>query len=122
MNRRALLLALPTALFAGAAVARLGPGVTQRFTVYGHITHQDGSPAAGVRVLVIVAAGRMASVIHTDADGWYRRVLLVGDKDLGKVFEVKAAGKTVQVKVEFDPKDTTTERGARVDFTVPPKG
>ena len=94
-------------------------GVDHRFTVWGEITFEDGTPAVGTAVHVIVAAGTLRNRVNVDADGWYRKVLVVVDADLGKVFDIKVGRQVRRVEVAFDPTDTTTERGQRVDFVIP---
>ncbi len=92
--------------------------VDQRFTVWGQVTYSDGTPAPGESVVVVVAAGRDAVRLRSDAEGWYRKVLAVENHDRGKVFDVRVRDLTEHVVVEFDAADVTTERGKRVDFVI----
>lgn len=113
----AFLLAATLVLFTvQAAATHL---VDQRFTVWGQVTDADGKPVPDKRVAIIVAEGYSIERVSTNADGWYRKVLAVSDKDRGKVFDVRLGERKVQVTVEFDPEDHETERGERVDFILP---
>ena len=111
------LLSLGLTLLAAPALAT--HRVDQRFTVWGQVTDANGAPVADHRVRIIVADGFSVEQVRTNADGWYRKVLAVSDADLGKVFDVQVGLEKVRVKVEFDPGDRETERGSRVDFTLP---
>lgn len=114
----ASVLSLAMALLLAAPVSATHR-VDQRFTVWGQVTDAAGNPVDEQRVDIIVADGYSIQRVRTNVEGWYRKVLAVTDADRGKVFDVRLGQQRKQVKVEFDPEDHDTERGQRVDFTLP---
>ncbi len=117
-RRRVIVVLAIAALLAVAAPAEATHRVDERFTVWGKITYTDGAPVPDQTVLVVVAAGRDAVRVRSDAEGWYRKVLAVGNADRGKVFDVKVRDMVTHITVEFDPLDVKTERGKRADFVI----
>lgn len=117
--RRLLAAALAClALLLTGAPAEATHRIDQRFTVWGKVTYSDDAPVPDQTVLVVVANGRDAVRLKTDAEGWYRKVLSVDNSALGKVFDVKVRNMIEHVNVDFDPEDVHTERGKRVDFVI----
>lgn len=89
-----------------------------RFTVWGEVLGSDGQPVSGETIIFTVTGDTPIGSVVTDDRGRYRVVLHVHDQDLGKVFDMIVRGTRTTVEIQFDPADTTTERGRRVDFTV----
>ncbi len=102
-----------------ASAAHATHEIDHRFTVTGRVTYEDGAPAVRKRVSILGGDEKELGLVFTDDNGVYGTVLHVHDSDLGKVFDLKVKDQKMKVRVDFDPADKTTERGARVDFVIP---
>ncbi len=102
-----------------ASTAHATHKIDHRFTVTGRVTYEDGAPAVRKRVSILGADEKELGLVITDDNGVYGTVLHIHDSDLGKVFDLKVKDQKMKVRVDFDPADKTTERGARVDFVIP---
>lgn len=89
-----------------------------RYTVWGEVTYEDGTPASGVTVRLTVEDGASLGETRADSRGRYRVLLHVHNQDLHKVFEMHVNDVSRKVRILFNPADRVTERGQRVDFTV----
>ena len=95
-----------------------------RFTIYG--TLRDGSTFPGIPLPdqeVVVQDAKTKQIMQhgvTDGEGKYSLLLHVHNGDVGKVFQIQAAGISKQLALQFDPSNTTTERRALVDLIVFP--
>lgn len=93
-----------------------------RYTVWGEITYEDGTPAADIAVRLLVANGQPLGSVQTDNNGRYRILLHVHNQDLNKVFDMRVNNVTRKVRLLFNPNDKQTERGQRVDLVVKREG
>lgn len=93
-----------------------------RYTVWGEIKYEDGTPAADVTVRLMVRGGAPLGQVATDNSGRYRILLHVHNEDLYKVFDMKVNNVTRKVRILFNPEDQKTERGQRVDLVVKREG
>lgn len=101
-----------------AAPAAATHEVHHRFTVWGKVSFEDGTPLGKETIYLTVKNGTPMGTIDTDENGRYRLVLHVHDKDVNKVFDMTVRNATQKVRLDFDPADHETERTRRVDFTV----
>ncbi|NCF82262.1 MAG: hypothetical protein GWP74_11700 [Proteobacteria bacterium] len=93
-----------------------------RFTVWGEIKYEDGTPAAEIVVHLMVKDGAPMGEVKTDKNGRYRLVLHVHNEDVYKVFDMRVNNVTRKVRLLFSPHDLQTERGQRVDLVVKRQG
>ena len=89
-----------------------------RFTVWGEIEYEDGTPAAELVVQLMVKDGVPMGEVKTDYRGRYRIVLHVHSEDVYKVFDMRINDVTRKVRLLFNPGDRQTERGQRIDLVV----
>lgn len=89
-----------------------------RYTVWGEITYEDGTPASEVTVRLLVKDGAPMGEVSTDEQGRYRILLHVHNEDVYKVFDMRVNNVTRKVRLLFNPNDRQTERGQRVDLVV----
>jgi hypothetical protein len=90
--------------------------VDHRYIVLGYVRDGAGRPARGRDVQVVREKTGLSYRTKTEADGFYVLVVHLHDEDPGDVLEVTAAGAAIRVQARFDPRDTATHRGTRVDF------
>ena len=100
------------------SAARATHEVHHRYTIWGDVMFEDGTPLAKETIHLTVKDGTPMGTLETDEEGKYRLVLHVHDPDVNKVFDMRVRDVKKKVRLEFDPKDHETERGQRVDFTV----
>jgi hypothetical protein len=93
-----------------------------RYTVWGEITYEDGTPAAQVTVQLLIEDGSSMGEVKTDAGGRYRILLHVHNEDVYKIFDMRVNNVTRKVRLLFSPNDLQTERGQRVDLVVKREG
>ena len=122
ISRLALIPArLGAGVFLGAVLATTAGAtheVYHRYTVWGEVLYEDGTPLANETIHLTVRGGTPLVTIDTDEKGRYRLVLHVHDPDVNKVFDMTVRDVTQKIRLEFDPKDHETERGKRVDFEI----
>jgi len=93
-----------------------------RYTVWGEIKYEDGTPAAEVVVELLVKDGSSMGEVKTDISGRYRILLHVHNEDVYKIFDMRVNNVTRKVRLLFSPNDVQTERGQRVDLVVKREG
>lgn len=93
-----------------------------RYTVWGEVTYEDGTPASGVTVRLTVKDGTPLGETKTDSRGRYRVLLHVHNQDLRKIFDMHVNDVSRKVRILFNPSDRATERGERIDLTVERQG
>jgi hypothetical protein len=93
-----------------------------RYTVWGEIKYEDGTPAAEITVRLLVKDGAPMGEVKTDQQGHYRILLHVHNEDVYKVFDMRVNNVTRKVRLLFNPNDRQTERGQRVDLVVKRQG
>lgn len=122
ISRLALFLTrLGTGVFLGAVLATTAGAtheVYHRYTVWGEVLFEDGTPLANEIIHLTVRGGTPLGTIDTDEKGRYRLVLHVHDPDVNKVFDMTVRNVTQKVRLEFDPEDHESERVKRLDFTI----
>jgi hypothetical protein len=96
--------------------------IEHRYTVWGEITYEDGTPAAQVTVQLLIEDGSSMGEVKTDAGGRYRIPLHVHNEDVYKIFDMRVNNVTRKVRLLFSPNDLQTERGQRVDVVVKREG
>jgi len=87
-----------------------------RYTIEGYVSNADGTPRPQELVAVMDRPDTRLGVAHTGSNGWYRIQLHLHHSDLGRLLTVEANQVRRQIRVTFDPQDTTSERRHRVDF------
>lgn len=93
-----------------------------RYTVWGEIKYEDGTPAVETTVQLLVQDGASMGEVSTDKQGRYRILLHVHNEDVYKVFDMRVNNVTRKVRLLFNPNDRQTERGQRVDLVVKRQG
>ena len=114
---------LPGVLALAAMLLLAGPAaathkIDHRYTIWGEITYEDGSPAAGVTINFTVKDDVALGETKTDPKGRYRVLLHVHNEDLYKIFDMRVGNVTRKVRILFNPSDRTTERGQRIDLSI----
>jgi hypothetical protein len=109
-------------LLLGAASANATHKTEHRYTVWGEIRYEDGTPAADIAVRLLVKGGQPLGSVQTDNNGRYRILLHVHNPDLNKVFDMRVNNVMRKVRLLFNPNDRETERGQRVDLIVKREG
>lgn len=112
----AALVVVGALIFAGPAAAT--HKIDHRYTVWGEITYDDGTPAAGVTIKLFVKDGVPLGETKTDPQGRYRVLLHVHNEDLYKVFDMQVNEVKRKVRILFSPADRQTERGQRIDLSI----
>lgn len=97
-------------------VVRAEHTVDHRYTIEGYVRNADGTPRPHEVVAVTDRPDTRLGVVSTETNGWYRIQLHVHNSDLGRLLTVEANHVTRQIRITFDPQDTTSERRHRVDF------
>ena len=105
-----------------AAPAHATHKIDHRYTVWGEIKYEDGTPAAGVAVHLLIKDGEPLGEVVTNEEGRYRILLHVHNEDVYKVFDMRVNNVTRKIRLLFNPNDRETERGQRVDLVVKRKG
>ena len=109
-------------LLLGVQSANATHMVHHRYTVWGEIKYEDGTPAADVAVRLLIKDGKPLGEVQTDQNGRYRILLHVHNEDLYKVFDMRVNNATRKVRLLFNSNDRNTERGQRVDMVVKRQG
>ena len=105
-----------------AAPAHATHKVDHRYTVWGEIKYEDGAPAVGVAVHLLIKDGAPLGEVITNEEGRYRILLHVHNEDVYKVFDMRVNNVTRKIRLLFNPNDRETERGQRVDLVVKRRG
>ena len=87
-----------------------------RFTVDGYVCGPDGKPIPEAPVLVKDTRVSVGATVYTDANGYYKTILHLHNDNVGDPLLIEAGKERQERKIEFDPKDTETERTLRVHF------
>lgn len=87
-----------------------------RFTVDGYVCGPDGKPVAETPVLVKDTRVSVGATVYTDANGYYKATLHLHNDNVGDPLLIEAGPERQERKIDFDPKDTETERQVRVHF------
>ena len=90
-----------------------------RFTIYGYVYDDTGTPRPGT-VVVRDTADNVLGTTATSSSGYYRIRLHLHDSDLGEKLFVRSEAGQRELIVKFDPNNKTTERMAEVNFGVIP--
>jgi hypothetical protein len=96
--------------------------IEHRYTVWGEIKYEDGTPAADIPVRLLIKDGAPMGEVNTDSNGRFRILLHVHNEDVYKVFDMRVNNVTRKVRLLFNPNDRQTERGQRVDLVVKREG
>lgn len=86
-----------------------------RYLIFGAVQDASGQPRANQKVEVVDGDTTLAST-QTNSQGEYRVTLHLHDEDLGRRLNVVTGDKRIQITVQFEAGDKTTQRGHRVDF------
>ena len=87
-----------------------------RFTVDGYVCGPDGKPVAETEVLVKDTRVTVGATIYTDDAGYYKTTLHLHNDNVGDPLLIEAGKDRQERKIDFDPKDSETERRLRVNF------
>ena len=91
-----------------------------RFTIYGYVYDDTGSPRPGT----VVVKGRADNILGTTAtssSGYYQVRLHLHNSDLGEKLIIRSEAGQRELIVKFDPNNKTIERMAEVNFgAIPP--
>lgn len=109
-------------ILASATPANATHKTDHRYTVWGAIKYEDGTPAAEITVRLLIEDGASMGEVSTDAQGRFRILLHVHNEDVYKVFDMHVNNVTRKVRLLFNPNDRETERGQRVDLVVKREG
>jgi len=90
--------------------------VFYRYVVLGYVKDAKGNPKSEKEVKLVREKTGLAYYAETDAQGFYRVVARLEDKDLGNRLQVTVDGVTSTIRASFDPKNRKDERGTRLDF------
>ena len=90
--------------------------VFYRYVVLGYVKDARGAAQSGKEVKAVREKTGLAYYAETDAQGFYRVVVRLEDKDLGNRLRVTVDGVTSTIRASFDPKNRKDERGTRLDF------
>lgn len=90
--------------------------VYYRYVVLGYVKDATGVPQSGKEVKAVREKTGLAYYAETDAQGFYRIVVRLEDRDLGNRLQVTANGVSATISAKFDPKNRADERGTRLDF------
>lgn len=96
--------------------------VDHRYTVWGEIKYEDGTPAVDITVSLLIKDGAPLGEVRTNEQGRYRILLHVHNEDVYKVFDMRVNNVTRKVRLLFNPNDRETERGQRIDLIVKREG
>ena len=87
-----------------------------RFTVEGFVCGPNGQPVADEKVIVKDTRASITEAAYTDSYGYYKAVLHLHNDNVGDPLLIKVQDTEQQAKVQFDPKDRTSERAITVNF------
>jgi hypothetical protein len=111
------------ALIATAAALALAPAVEaihevdHRYVLLGYVRDATGGPMAGKVVRVVRQKTGLTLEAETDADGFYLVTVHLHDEDLLDTLWVAVGPRAaLRLKAQFNPFDSRTPRGTRVDF------
>ena len=90
--------------------------VYYRYVVLGYVKDAKGNPQSEREVKLVREKTGLTYYAETDAQGFYRVVVRLEDKDLGNRLQVTVDGVTTTIRASFDPKNRKDERGTRLDF------
>lgn len=90
--------------------------VDHRFIVHGTVRDGQGRPVPDAKVIVVASRLNEGMTAFTDRNGRYEALLHLHNSDLGDEIIVTAMDQRKSIRVEFDPNDLSTPRGAEVDF------
>ena len=91
--------------------------VQHRYVVAGYVRDAQGAPLPDTQVQITLLGGQPAGEGRTDENGRYTIVVHAHNDVAGRRYWVTAIGITHAASFEFDPADTVTERGRRIDFS-----
>lgn len=92
-----------------------------RFTISGYVYDDVGKPLAGA-VVIRDRGGQILGTTDVGFRGYYEVHLHLHNSDLGEKLVIHSPAGKKELIVRFDPNDTTTERGAEVNFGTIPSG
>lgn len=114
--RLAVALLLWLGMTALAVPAQATHAVNHRYVVLGYVRDDTGRPRPGVEVEAVREKTGLAYRARTDADGFYVLVIHLHDEDLLGLLRITVGRETIGIRARFDPVDTRSSRGTRVDF------
>lgn len=90
--------------------------VDHRYLVLGYVRDGAGRPISRIPVRVVRRETEFAYQTETDAAGFYLVVVHLHDEDEGDSLEITAGPAAIRIRARFDPQDTKSHRGTRIDF------
>lgn len=91
--------------------------VTHRYVVLGYVRDTARRPISGSAVEVVRERTGLSYRAETDADGFYVVVIHLHDEDLLETLRVTAGRATLRIQARFNPLNSLSHRGTRVDVT-----
>ena len=114
--RRLTLVAVGTLLSLGTPVEATHD-VTHRYVVLGYVRDGAHRPIAGLTVKVVREKTGLSYLTEADAEGFYLVIVHLQDQDLLDALRVTAGRATIRIEARFNPLNSRSHRGTRVDFT-----
>jgi hypothetical protein len=116
ISRSRLTVALITLLSVGGP-AEATHEVTHRYVVLGYVRDAARRPTAGGSVEVVREKTGLSYSAETDAEGFYVVLVHLHDEDLLDSLGVTAGRATIRIQARFNPLNSWSQRGTRVDLT-----
>jgi len=91
--------------------------VSHRYVVLGYVRDGARRPMARGTVEVVREKTGFSYLTETDAEGFYVVVVHLQDGDLLDALRVTAGRATIRIQARFNPLNSRSHRGTRVDFT-----
>lgn len=91
--------------------------VTHRYVVLGYVRDAARGTVAGGSVEVVREKTGFSYLAETGTDGFYVVVVHLHDEDLLDILRVTAGRAAIRIEARFNPLNSWTQRGTRVDFT-----
>ncbi|MDP2622463.1 MAG: carboxypeptidase-like regulatory domain-containing protein, partial [Actinomycetota bacterium] len=91
--------------------------LTHRYVVLGYVRDGTHRPIAGGTVEVVREKTGLSYFTESDAQGFYVVVVHLQDEDLLDTLRVNAGRATIRIQARFNPLNSRSHRGTRVDFT-----
>ena len=90
--------------------------VDHRYLVLGYVRDGAGRPIPRSQVRAVREKTGFSYPVETDAEGFYLLVVHLHEEDLLDPLQVTAGRATIRVEARFNPLNTQSHRGTRIDF------
>ncbi len=99
-----------------ATTVRAEHSEDHRYTIWGYVKDTEGTPVKDTLVAVSNSQGVRLGIARTGRNGLYSLRLHLHNSDLGRQLAVEAHDVSHQIRITFDPDNTTRIRKHRIDF------